>query len=33
VYGGQSAAFAAALGIGVVLNHHVAVPGVLRDYM
>ncbi len=33
VYAGQSAAFAAGLGVGLVLNKHVAVPAVLRDYL
>ena len=33
VYAGQSAAFAACLGVGLVLNRHVAVPSVLREYL
>ena len=33
VYGAQSASFAAALGIGIVLDSHVATPAVLRDYL
>jgi hypothetical protein len=32
-YGAQSASFAAGLGIGVLLNSHVAVPDVLRNYL
>ncbi len=33
VYAGQSASFAAALGVGLVLPAHVAVPAVLRQYL
>ena len=33
VYAGQSAAFAACLGIGLVLSSHVAVPAVVRQYL
>jgi len=33
VYGAQSAAFTAALGVGVVLPSHVNVPAVIRDYL
>lgn len=33
VYAGQSAAFAACLGIGLVLNAHVAVPAAVRQYL
>ncbi len=33
VYAGQSAAFAACLGIGLVLNSHVAVPAAVRQYL
>ena len=32
-YAAQSASFAAALGIGIVLNKHVAVPDVIRMYL
>jgi hypothetical protein len=32
-YGAQSASFAAALGVGVVLNKHVAVPDAVRAYL
>ena len=31
--GGQAAAFTAALGVGVVLPTHVAVPQVVRDHL
>jgi hypothetical protein len=33
VYAGQSAAFAACLGIGLVLSRHVAVPAAVRQYL
>ncbi len=33
VYAGQSASFAACLGIGLVLNSHVAVPAAVRQYL
>ena len=33
VYGAQSASFAAALGIGIVLDRHVATPALLREYL
>lgn len=33
VYAGQSAAFAAALGVGLVLHRHVAVPSIFREYL
>jgi hypothetical protein len=33
VYAGQSASFAACLGIGLVLNKHVAVPAAVRQYL
>ncbi|MDP9461427.1 MAG: hypothetical protein M3Q22_14675, partial [Actinomycetota bacterium] len=33
VYAGQSAAFAACLGVGLVLNSHVAVPTAVRQYL
>jgi len=33
VYAGQSASFAACLGIGLVLNKHVAVPAALRQFL
>ncbi len=32
-YGAQSASFAAALGVGVVLNKHISVPDVIRLYL
>ncbi len=33
VYAGQSASFAACLGIGLVLNKHVAVPAAVRQFL
>ena len=33
VYAGQSAAFAAGLGVGLVLNSHVSVPAAIRQYL